>query len=294
MGKHAIFICIDSESMALERKRDLDIPRYEAAQLGRSALELCNNGFYTTADGRTVTLSPMVQNAIRAKVSIPPDAPLPDRQPVTFAETEIQVTNESTLGAAYRLARMGSTPLALNFANGIHPGGGFLSGSRAQEEALCRSSALYLTLEGDPMYEAHAQRPLPDSTDWAILSPRVPVFRDDRGRTLEAPWLLDFITCAAPFAPTVGQEKSRALLKKRINRILAIAYAYGYIDLVLGAWGCGAFKNDPYSTAIDFKDALEHAFEQKFRTVIFAITDWSEKRQFLGPFREVFAKMGEN
>jgi len=65
----------------------------------------------------------------------------------------------------------GLRPAALNFANGIHPGGGFLHGARAQEEALCRSSALYETLVGDPMYVYHAARPRPDSSDWVIYSP---------------------------------------------------------------------------------------------------------------------------
>lgn len=45
--------------------------------------------------------------------------------------------------------------LVLNFTNGIQPGGGFLGGARAQEEVLCRSSALYHTLDGDPMYRHH-------------------------------------------------------------------------------------------------------------------------------------------
>ncbi|RMF58961.1 MAG: TIGR02452 family protein, partial [Calditrichaeota bacterium] len=179
--------------------------------------------------------------------------------------------------------------VASNFANGIHPGGGFLSGARAQEEVLCRSSALYQTLVGDPMYEAHRKRPQPDSTDWAILSPDVPVFRTDDGTPLEEPWLLSFITCAAPYAPTVGQPRSGDLLQRRIHRVLAIARAYGYAALVLGAWGCGAFGNDPHRTARDFRQALETEFDGAFSDVVFAITDWSPERRFLGPFRDVFA-----
>ena len=54
-----------------------------------------------------------------------------------------------------------------------------MAGARAQEEVLCRSSALFETLIGDMMYEEHRKRSLPDSTDWAIYSPNVPVFRTD-------------------------------------------------------------------------------------------------------------------
>jgi uncharacterized protein (TIGR02452 family) len=145
------------------------------------------------------------------------------------------------------------------------------------------------TLVGDQMYEEHSQRPLPDSTDWAIYSQGVPVFRAGDGTELDEPWLLSFITCAAPYAPGVGQPQSRNLLQQRIHRVLAIARAYGYQSLVLGAWGCGAFANDTRRTAIDFRQALENEFRGSFSDIVFAITDWSVERVFLGPFRDVFA-----
>jgi uncharacterized protein (TIGR02452 family) len=239
-----------------------------------------------------VDWSQQVQAAYSAKVSIPPDAELPAHNPGRLAETRVQVTNETTLGAAWRLVESGFKPLALNFANGIHSGGGFLSGARAQEENLCRSSALYQTLAGDPMYKAHSKRPRPDSTNWAILSPKVPVFRSDDGHALEQPWLLSFITCAAPVAPAIEQPEAGDLLNQRIHRVLAIAQAYGFSALVLGAWGCGAFGHDPRRTALDFRYALEVRFDGAFSEVVFAITDWSPERKFLGPFRDVFTTDG--
>jgi uncharacterized protein (TIGR02452 family) len=60
-------------------------------------------------------------------------------------------------------------------------------------------------------------------------------------------------------------------------------------SLVLGAWGCGAFGNDIHRTARDFRQALENEFSGAFSDIVFAITDWSPERRFLGPFREVFA-----
>jgi hypothetical protein len=77
-------------------------------------------------------------------------------------------------------------------------------------------------------------------------------------------------------------------LQHRIQRVLAIARAYGYAALVLGAWGCGSFANDPARTATDFRQALTHAFRGAFSDIVFAITDWSPERRFLGPFRAVF------
>jgi uncharacterized protein (TIGR02452 family) len=269
------------------RRRELDIPRNAAAALGRSAVEAATNGYYVSTAGTKVDWSRHVQAACSAKVSIPPYASLPAHKTITFHETRVQVTNETTLGAARRLVESGLKPLALNFANGIHPGGGFLNGARAQEEALCRSSALYQTLVDDRMYEEHGMRPRPDSTDWAIYSPDVPVHRTDWGTELEQPWLLSFITCAAPYAPAIGQPEAGDLLQRRIHRVLAISRAYEYTALVLGAWGCGAFANDPHRTALDFRQALENEFHGVFSEIVFAITDWSPERKYLGPFREV-------
>ncbi|MCA9107692.1 MAG: TIGR02452 family protein [Planctomycetales bacterium] len=223
-------------------------------------------------------------------MSISPDAELLTCGNSYFAETIVQVANETTLGASRRLVGEGKRPLALNFANGTETGGGFLRGATAQEEALCRSSSLFATLVDDPMYEFHRNRDLwAEASDWAILSPNVPVFRDDRGRERDVPWLLSFITCAAPYAPSVGHPQAGKMLQKRIVRVLSIARAYGYSELILGAWGCGAFGNDPRRTASDFRNALEGEFAGAFGEVVFAITDWSPERRFLGPYRHVFS-----
>jgi uncharacterized protein (TIGR02452 family) len=138
------------------------------------------------------------------------------------------------------------------------------------------------------MYDAHRQRAHDEASDWVILSPDVPVFRTDDGTPVAKPWLTSFATCAAPFVPAVGQPRSGDLLERRIGRLLAVAHAHAFDTLVLGAWGCGAFGNDPLRTARDFRDALEGEFAGAFQHVVFAITDWSPERRFLGPFRDVF------
>ena len=281
--------CLDSEPMAASRRRELNLTREVAVALGRSAVDAARAGFYVNPDGRRVIWREAVQKACAGKWSIAPDTPLPPTQHAPRAHTRVQVSNETTLGAARRLVEQGLRPLALNFANGVQPGGGFLSGARAQEEVLCRSSALYLTLIDDPMYEHHRNRPQPDSTDWAIHSPDVPVFRLDGGTELREPWVLSFVTCAAPYAPGVGQPLSGDLLQRRILRVLTIARALGYDTLVLGAWGCGAFGNDPDRTAKDFRQALDDDYAGAFSGVVFAISDWSPERKFLGPFRDAFA-----
>ena len=292
MSVLTILPCLNSLAMAALRRRELEIPHDLAAERGRSAVQAARQGFYVTRSGQEVDWREAVHSACAARVSLPPDAVLPAYEPSDFPETRVQVTNETTLGAALRLVEAGYRPLALNFANGIHPGGGLLQGARAQEEVLCRSSALYLTLVDDPMYEVHRGRPEPDSTDWAILSPNVPVFRADDGKELPEPWLLSVLTCAAPYAHAVSQPHAGDLLERRIHRVLAIARAYGYSTLVLGAWGCGAFGNDPHRTARDFRQALEGESRGAFSEVVFAISDWSPERRYLGPFRDVFRQDG--
>ena len=289
MSQLRILPCLDSEQMAASRREELNIVRDVAAALGQSAVQAALEGFYLTKDGQRVVWRDAVQAACAAKISIAPNSALTRSERSSFSETRVQVANETTLGAAVRLVNRGLQPLALNFANGIRPGGGFLVGARAQEEVLCRSSALYQTLLGDRMYEEHRKRQLPDSTDWAIYSPDVPVFRRDDGTEIQRPWLLSFITCAAPYAPAIGQPRAGDLLQQRIHRVLAIARAHGYAALILGAWGCGAFANDPRRTALGFRQALEHEYRGVFSEVIFAITDWSVERKSLGPFRDVFA-----
>ena len=289
MNELMLLPCLDSEERAARCRAVLDIPRARAAELGCIAVQAAETGVYTSAEGTLVHWQAAVAQAVAAKRSLSSDAVLPVPAVSRSAQTRVQVANETTLTAARRLADAGERVLALNFANGFQPGGGFLSGARAQEEVLCRSSALHATLRGDPMYAAHAARTLPDSTDWAILSPEVPVFRADDGTAFPTPWVLSVLTCAAPYAPGIGQPLAGDLLAARIRRVLAIARAYDYSALVLGAWGCGAFGNDPARTARDFYAALAGEFDGAFVQVVFAIVDWSPERRFLAPFRDRLA-----
>jgi len=85
----------------------------------------------------------------------------------------------------------------LNFASATHPGGGFLSGARAQEEYLARSSGLYACIRDNPMYAFHRSRSDPHYTNYAVYSPEVPVFRSDDGSLLDEPYTVGIITSPA-------------------------------------------------------------------------------------------------
>ncbi|MFY8051157.1 MAG: TIGR02452 family protein, partial [Armatimonadaceae bacterium] len=137
----------------------------------------------------------------------------------------------------------------------------------------------------DPMYAYHKGRfDSRMASDWAILSPNVPFFRTDDGTFEASPWLASVLTCAAPQADYAEEGQVDALMRRRIPRVLDIMAAYGYTDIILGAWGCGAFGCEPTSIAKIFVDTISDEFAGKFRTVIFAIVDDSMNRRLLKPF----------
>jgi len=279
----------DSLAHGESARQRLQLERRYAIWLGETAARLSPAEGIHDADGPVLDLGHAIGHAVEHKESIRPDELVRIPDAPKFASTRIRVVNDTTLAVARRMSERDASTAALNFANGVEPGGGFLMGSLAQEETLCRSSALYATLVGDPMYEAHRSQELPpESSAWIIRSPRVPVFRSDDGKPEAAPWRADFLTCAAPLATLVGQPRSHELLDRRIHRMFEVAVSRGHASLVLGAWGCGAFRNDPEVVAVLFRRHLE-TFAGHFREVVFAITDWSEDRRTFRPFARTLA-----
>src|SRR5262249_20650187 len=144
--------------------------RDRAAKMGRETVQILEAGSYKTRAGTVVGIRDLVRRSVDQTCSYPPDHPLPEIQRGEKS-TSIAVANESTLVAARRLVEEGLTVVVLNCASATHPGGGFLSGSRAQEESLARSSGLCVCLGGNPMYEFHRARRDAMYTNYAIYSP---------------------------------------------------------------------------------------------------------------------------
>ncbi|GAB2574873.1 TIGR02452 family protein [Paractinoplanes abujensis] len=214
---------------------------------------------------------PGVERAVAGTRLYLPDTPLPP--PPGPRTAAITVTGETTLAAARRL---GGDVAALVFASARSPGGGFLNGREAQEESIARSSALYpcLRAAGD-FYSYHRAHKDLSYSDRVIYSPGVPVFRDDDGELLDQAYEVSFLTAAAPnLTEIVRQQPSLApgvptVLERRAARILAIAAAHGHRRLVLGAWGCGVFGNDPAVVADIFARVLREC--AWFDEVVFAV-----------------------
>jgi uncharacterized protein (TIGR02452 family) len=267
----------------------MHISREHAAALGHETVQIVRAGTYQAPSGRLVDLRAATAEAKAGTQTYPPERDVPLAATGQQA-TQISVTSETTLSAASRLVAAGHRPVALNFASARQPGGGFLSGARAQEESPARASALFACLEGNTMYAWHEVHRNPLYSHYAIYSPAVPVFRADSGALLDAPYLCSFITCPAVNA-AVALERDhscrpviRETMAGRIDRVLAIAAAQGHSHLILGAWGCGAFGNDPHVIASLFQTALLGPYAGAFAEVVFAIVDWSKERRFIGPF----------
>jgi uncharacterized protein (TIGR02452 family) len=195
---------------------------------------------------------------------------------------EVRVQNATTLEAAAQLAAEFERVGVLNFASARNPGGGFLGGSQAQEESLARSSGLYPCLT--QFAEMYAHNSLPTSTalysDHLIYSPGVPMLRADDGQWLPRPLLLDIITAPAVNAGALTRNAPHLLpqlvptMRQRLRLVLAAAARHGVEALVLGAWGCGVFANDPAQVARLFAEALaEPTIRGRFRCIAFAIFD---------------------
>lgn len=168
--------------------------------------------------------------------------------------------------------------IALNFANAMFAGGGYILGGDAQEESLCRASMLYYTIRTQKKYyRANRFHILPDYTDNMIYSRNVPIIRDDSGKLLDNPSKCDFITCPAvnrTFAKFIFTDKKiNDKMTVRINKIISLAVSNKPDVIILGAFGCGVFGNKRETVFRIFENAV-NSFVPDDIKVIFAVPDF--------------------
>lgn len=215
-------------------------------------------------------------------------------------KTHISATNERTFEAARRLLSEKDGKVAvLNFANSIRPGGGVFGGSSAQEESLCRCSNLYPVIEQDrfrKLYYKPNRFKANDTlaTDDIIYARDVTVFKSDDDFPELLPkdewYKVDVITCAAPNligAEEIGREELVSIHHFRARRIFRSALAHNVRRIVLGAFGCGAFRNNPECVARGFELAIKD-FEGQFEEIVFAIYHQPNELRNFQIFAQVF------
>lgn len=272
--------------------------------IANDTLKIMEAGYYNNSSGDQISISLALQQCMKRTHLVQPE------QFETFLEntlakaprfpnTTFVVENETTLVGGKKMTdlypekRIG----VLNFASAKNAGGGFLKGAHAQEESLARSSGLYKSLLkcGD-YYRDHRILKTALYSDRMIYAPQCPVFRKDNGDLLDQPYLVDFLTSPAPNAGAMKQnEKNRSqdlepTLYQRGKYILTLFAQKKCDHLILGAWGCGVFQNDPQMVAEMFHSYLKPGalFHGRFESVCFSVFDNSSEQIFITPFLKRF------
>lgn len=208
-----------------------------------------------------------------------------------FDTTKLCVVQTDSLTAALAL---GDDVCVLNFANAETPGGRYRVGARAQEEDLCRLlPQLYPSLLKSKHY------PIQPGT--ALLSKDLEAVRRPGTYELCCPSLgkVTVVTAAMPCGIAdhrpKGGWKGSAWEETVILRIRAVLNAArGYSNLVLGAFGCGAFGNPAPQVARVFREVISsEEFRGAFQHIVFAIIDPAGTGN-LKPFQREIIKIDES
>eukprot|EP00756_Hemistasia_phaeocysticola_P013998 Hpha_TRINITY_DN15316_c6_g8::TRINITY_DN15316_c6_g8_i1::g.90002::m.90002 len=273
--------------------RDSKGPRSDRAKIAHETVAILKAGEYINPSETKVQLADSVKQSVEQSVHIPAAECL--QLPPSDAREEpvrLEVRHCTVLTASQDLAEAGCLPGVLNFASSRNPGGGFFTGAEAQEESIARASALYpcLTKFMGEFFEGHRRAPSGEYTHAMIFSPRVPVFRDTHGALLERPYSADFLTAAAPnmgvlWRQSDGHAVGQKAMQERIRRVLTLFAQRRCRTVVLGAWGCGVFKNSPDFVADCFAKELTGSFRHHFSRAVFAILDPDMAAVFADRFR---------
>ena len=240
----------------------------------------------TRAQCKTI---PSIANAIKLsnehqEVFFEGDPVLPAPK-VRSESARIIVSKKRSFEAARQY--IGQETCVLNFASATNPGGGVVWGSTAQEECLCRCSTLYSNLivkkNWESFYAPHRKQSNSLYNDDCIYTPDVLVFKSDtRSPEMlrQEDWMyVNVITCAAPnlrpendgtLRVVISNAELEELHIKRMRRILSITASRGNEVVILGAYGCGAFRNPPNIVAKAMKKVVQE-FRPYFHTIEFAV-----------------------
>ena len=175
-------------------------------------------------------------------------------------------------------------PCVLVFANAKNPGGGWLNGTQGQEESIARCSALYKACHDSPMYfiNKNSKGLKGVYTDAITYCPMVPIFRDENGNYTNEIYYANFLLCPAVNVKIIKKNQQQfpnnffnsiIPMTKRIDKILGIMSLQKQETIILGAYGCGVFGNNPMTVAQIFKDLFKNKYQNVFDNIIFAIPD---------------------
>lgn len=270
-------------------------------ETARQTLAIMEQGYYQYGDSK-IEIRSALEASVRGSFLITPQQAeeLLAMYNVSGSTAIVPVRTENiaTVEAVRRLIEEGKEKIGvLNFASAKNPGGGFINGAMAQEESLAASSTLYRTLTVHEEYyrENRAQRSMM-YTNYAIYSPDVVFFRDGRFQLVEKPFKASVLTLPAVNMGQVllkGEDSAEAerVMRRRMKLALAIFARQGARNLVLGAYGCGVFRNDPKKIAAWWKELLEdEGMGQYFDFIFHAVLDQSKNRECISAFESILKR----
>lgn len=235
--------------------------RDKRLELAQDTMKIIENGYYFHNNQRIDVNKQIETNCELTQTIAPNNWGEITLKPIQNYDVNaiIEVQNCTTIEAM--LSQENTKIAVLNFASAKNPGGGFLGGASAQEESLARSSSLFASLTKDQtMYNFNKNQSSFLYSDYMIYSPDTVFWFDDNGNTLKTPFLVDVVTSPAPNKGAMMQHNRKdemALIEKifleRMDYILHYANYQKVECLILGAWGCGVFRNNPEEVASYFK-----------------------------------------
>ena len=273
--------------------------------MAKETLEIIEKGYYEPvvknenrqkSEKRQIVIKEYIEQSIKHSILISPieGNKIIEKYNACIScnKPETRVENISTVAAIRMLTMEGKTAIGvLNFASAKNPGGGFLNGAKAQEESLAVSSTLYPTLIAHEEYynENRTHRSMM-YLDYGIYSPDVVFFRDETFQLTETPVRASVLTLPAV---NMGQvllkgenvQEAKKVMRRRMKLALGIFAEQKARHIVLGAYGCGVFRNDPNEVAIWWKELLKEGMGQYFDSVFYAVLDYSKGQHCIKAFQ---------
>lgn len=275
----------------------------------KNTIKLSGKGSYSTENGEYVALK-NIDKVISGSCFYSEEFSIGSANTIEDT-TVVDVVNADCLEEGIKLLELGYNPAILNMASRYNPGGGVTSGAGAQEETIFRRTNLFLSLYQYASYaekyglkKSKYQYPM-DRNFGGIYSPNVSIFRECEAKgykLMSQPREVSFITVAGINHPELDINgmiipELINVAKNKIRTILRIGLKHGHDSLVLGALGCGAFRNPPRHIAKLFHEVIEEQeFKNKYKYIVFAILEdhnshkEHNKEGNFKPFKNEFSK----
>lgn len=301
-------------SSASIEKENQDLPEELRCPIAKDTYAAVVRGYYLDRNGKKHSLK--TGEALLANCEFFPNTTAVEAD-ARFDKTLIEVVEQDCLDAAQKAIQDDGQKVAvLMFASPLEAGGGMSDGNNGQEEDLCRRSDIFGFMWDQAHFSAANQMYPLVSLDRAdqvdpsydqiehngmIHTPQVTVLRAGRAQEyafLDEPFEVGMLISPAPNRPTLNganyhREEDREQARKVIATQLRVACQKGYETLILGAFGCGAFRNPPHEIASLYREIINEHYLGSFKRMIFAILDDPNRGPHnpvgnLQPFQECF------